>query len=136
MPRWTLSSEERFSSKIRAGDNGCVEWVGMRYRNGYGRFSIGNKHIRAHRFSYEFCVGPIPEGCELHHICGNRACVRPDHLEPRTKAEHRSGHHKNDAVCRNGHERTPENTYTWHGFNMCRVCKREWMRHKYKPKAA
>jgi hypothetical protein len=46
------------------------------------------KQVRAHRWIWEQVVGPIPDGIEIHHRCENRACVRPDHLEALTAAQH------------------------------------------------
>lgn len=65
-------------------------------------------------------------------MCGNRACVNVGHLVARTRAEHRSRHHKRNDVCRNGHPRSEENTYSYRGFNVCRTCRNEWMRTKYR----
>lgn len=71
-------------------DAGCWVWHGERNRNGYGRICTrrgrGGRDL-AHRFTYRLLVGPIPEGLYLDHLCRNRACVRPDHLEPVTNAE-------------------------------------------------
>lgn len=66
----------------------CWNWTGMK-RKGYGRFSNGarNRPCTAHRWSYEFLVGPVPDGLELDHLCRNRACVNPAHLEPVTHDE-------------------------------------------------
>lgn len=76
----------------RAG--GCWLWTGSVNRNGYGSFNIldgrGRSErttARAHRFIYELLVEPIPEGLELDHLCNNRRCVYPVHLEPVTRSE-------------------------------------------------
>ena len=64
----------------------CWEWTGGRDGNGYGRFAVGRgEHPRttfAPRLAYETLVGAIPDGFEPDHLCRNRACVRPQHLEP------------------------------------------------------
>lgn len=74
---------ELFIEKFLVDDNGC--WVWKRPDcNGYGGFSNRGVRVYAHRWSYQFFVGPIPEGLEIDHLCRNRACVNPDHLEPVT----------------------------------------------------
>ncbi|MFJ8213256.1 HNH endonuclease signature motif containing protein [Streptomyces sp. NPDC096033] len=65
----------------------CWNWTGRRTHNGYGDFREGGVRTRAHRYAYEMLVGPIPEGLVLDHLCRNRLCVNPDHLEPVTIGE-------------------------------------------------
>jgi len=78
---------ERFDSKIEKTD-GCWIWRGSITRYGYGQFAVtAHKTARAHRFAYELWVGSIPSGLVLDHLCRNRACVHPDHLEPVTHRE-------------------------------------------------
>jgi hypothetical protein len=74
--------EEIFWSHVQRGAS-CWEWSGSLTTHGYG--NIGRKS--AHRYSYELLRGPIPEGLEIDHLCANRRCVNPDHLEPVTTAE-------------------------------------------------
>ena len=62
----------------------CWEWVGGLSGSGYGRFSDGVRQIQAHRLMYELRKGPIPAGLTIDHLCRNRRCVNPDHLEPVT----------------------------------------------------
>jgi hypothetical protein len=64
-------------------------------RNGYGRIGYGGKEPVAHRLIYELLVGPIPLGHILDHLCRNRNCVNPEHLEPVT---HQVNTHRGDAV--------------------------------------
>lgn len=74
---------ERFYSKVDRGE-GCWTWTAYISEHGYGQFDVGKKKYRAHRWSYEQHVGPIPAGMEIDHICHNRACVNPTHLRVAT----------------------------------------------------
>ena len=80
-----MEVKERFLSNIDI-PNECWEWQGQ-IITGYGRFKIGRRSYAAHRISYEFFIGPIPSGKELDHLCFNKACVNPNHLEPVTHEE-------------------------------------------------
>lgn len=66
---------------------GCWFWLGATNSDGYGRIRIEGKTKFAHRIYYEHHIGPIPDGLELDHLCRNRSCVRPEHLEPVTHKE-------------------------------------------------
>ena len=61
-------------------ETGCWQWMGGVDRNGYGKVRVRSKTLWAHRHSYEQLRGPIPPGMSMHHTCGNRACINPDHL--------------------------------------------------------
>lgn len=58
----------------------CWLWVGAKEADGYGRFDIEHKHIRAHRFSWILHNGPVPNGLGILHRCNNTSCVNPSHL--------------------------------------------------------
>jgi hypothetical protein len=91
--RSTVEETERFWAKVdRAGPEGCWVWLGQVNEWGYGHFRRTlapgtHQTVKAHRFAYTLLVGAIPLGLTLDHLCGNRACVRPEHLEPVTNAE-------------------------------------------------
>lgn len=112
----------RFLAKVDVRVDGCWEWNGATRSSTYGAFAYGGRRkvVQAHRWSYEHFVGPVPEGMQIDHLCRNRACVRPDHLEPVTPRENtRRGtvgevnRRRLAAVthCPAGHEYTAENTY-------------------------
>lgn len=60
-------------------ENGCMIFKSKNH-HGYGTLYIDGKKILAHRFSYQLFIGRIPEKMMVFHLCGNRSCVRPDHL--------------------------------------------------------
>ena len=65
----------------------CFLWQLAKGSDAYGRVRVGNGMALAHRVYYEQRCGPVPDGTELDHLCGVRACVNPDHLEPVSHAE-------------------------------------------------
>ena len=124
----------RFWSKVNFTDS-CWLWTGVPNEGGYGQFYVSPKyHVRAHRWAYEFCVGPITEGLVLDHLCDTPSCVFPDHLEPVTQRVNTLRGRRNFAArnarvthCPAGHPYDFENTYIHpaDGGRICRACKRE-----------
>ncbi len=68
--------------------NDCWIWQrALHHGNRYGLIAVNGLCLMAHRVSYEQFVGSIPDGLELDHLCKNKACVNPGHLEPVTRSE-------------------------------------------------
>jgi endogenous inhibitor of DNA gyrase (YacG/DUF329 family) len=90
----------------------CWIWQKRIDRLGYGRVGVGGRPSRyAHIEAYKLVNGPIPDGLELDHLCRNRRCMRPDHLDPVTHLENmRRGKWATATHCKWGHEFTIENT--------------------------
>lgn len=130
-PRLSIEDRIRRLSQLDP-ETGCWSWLGYLNHNGYGRLNVGGKQLRAHRASYETFVGPIPDGLVIDHLCRNRACVNPEHLEPVTMQVNTErgiggaiGRFQADKTeCANGHEFSEANTYQRKsGGRDCRTCR-------------
>ena len=107
---YPLSIQQHFWSNVDKGDaNDCWPWLGAQRGGGYGRFWYSKQAIYAHRFSYILLKGLIPVELEIDHLCRNRLCVNPDHLEavtPRINKLRGSGIaaiHARKQCCPKGH---------------------------------
>lgn len=113
----------------------CWNWQGyISPVTGYGFASSGvNLHISAHRFVYQVIVEPIPDHLHCDHLCRNKRCVNPAHIEvvtPRVnvlRSTNKSAINARKTHCPQGHEYTESNTYqrqtkNGHGARVCREC--------------
>lgn len=115
--------------RISVDGAGCWLWTGHLTSTGYGTFYELGRQWSAHRESYEFFVGPIPDGLVIDHLCRVPRCINPSHLEPVTRGENAirgvgwAGVHANKTHCVNGHEFAGKNLYIHpDGRRVCRRC--------------
>ena len=133
---------ERFWKRVEKTET-CWLWRGTILNTGYGVISSNSRYVSAHRLSYEWANGPIPQGLVLDHLCRTPACVRPAHLEAVTNRENilrgeaPAAVIRRTGVCRRGHRIEGDNAYTPPSSPTRRVCKtcmrdrgREWRARK------
>lgn len=137
-------AEDRFWAYVAFGE-GCWEWTGARNPTGYGHSGI--KRIErsgyAHRLAYTLVVGPIPEGMTLDHLCRNRGCVRPGHLEAVTHRENvlrspiaPAAINARKTHCPKGHPYAGYNLMVMRSGRACRTCRNEQARRYYAKRRA
>jgi len=135
------TTEERFWSRVnKAGAvpeyaphlGPCWEWTAGKVPEGYGTITIDGRITRAHRYSHEQLVAEIPEGLFMDHLCRNRGCVNPSHLEPVTPRENAlravgspTADNSLKTHCPSGHSYDEQNTYWDKKGRQCRACARE-----------
>jgi len=122
--------------KVTPGPLGfCAMWMAARDKDGYGMFkrsAPARKMVRAHRFAWERHHNrPVPDGLQLDHLCRNRWCVNPTHLEPVTakentrRSESVPGQNARKTHCAQGHPFDEANTGRQRSGRSCRTCARE-----------
>ncbi len=148
MPTASLLRDEkdlaRIFRKIEIAD--CWEWTGCLDTSGYGKLTFRRRQLGVHRVIWLLLVGVIPTGLTIDHLCRNRRCCNPDHLEPVPHRVNVSRGHGISVInamkthCKYGHEFTEENTIrvrTRAGNRHCRTCQaRRLQEHRARKKAA
>lgn len=132
-PRAFPSAEERLWAKVDKGGPGdCWLWTGVVNLYGYGSLGVKNSRVLVHRLAYELQVGPIPKGLCIDHLCRNRRCVNPRHMEVVTRGENSRRGWLRKTHCKYGHEWTEENTLrTKRGTRLCRQCNKRNCAERY-----
>jgi len=130
---------DRLLAKVRIDpDSECWVWTGALMPNGYGAFTVkidGKwKRCYPHRISYEIHIGEIPKGLDIDHLCRNRACINPAHLEPVSRRENLArgetliAKQLKQTHCKNGHLLDKSNLSAYKlkkGKRECLTCHRE-----------
>lgn len=119
----------RFWHKVKTVRFGCWGFDTVANSQGYHTFSIDGKNYKAHRVIWELVNGPIPTGLVIDHLCRNRGCVNPGHMETVTPGENTlrgEGPPAQNArrdLCQRGHPFTRDNLKPQrHGYRRCREC--------------
>jgi hypothetical protein len=116
----------RFESKYLPHPvTGCWTWLAAKTADGYGVFWHDGLQLRAHRFVYEVYRGEIPEDLQIDHLCRNRGCVNPYHLEAVTAKVNIERGRGSWTHCARGHEIDGLNSA---GKRFCKECQRERFR--------
>ena len=123
----------------------CWTWQNATSKQGSGCFAIDSKSRLAHRVAYEKLVGPVPDDLQIDHLCRNRKCCNPAHLEPVTHLENaRRGERAQRTHCARGHElsgqnliaSTPKGRHPRRECRACRLRRDSASRHKRKVAAS
>ena len=133
IPALSPADRVRLLSKIYPNGDSCWEWRGTVDTQGYGRFTIRSDQYRAHRVVYSHLNGDIPQGTVTDHLCRNRRCVNPEHVEHTSVAvntmrgESPQARNARKSCCPQGHEYA-RRSFLYKGervkYRYCPTCQR------------
>lgn len=136
-----LTTERLLELSMPEPNSGCWLFLGALTEYGYGILRVEGKNWKAHRAAYVAFVGEVPDGLTLDHLCRNRACINPNHLEPVPSGVNvlrgvgLSAQNARKTACNNGHPFTQANTmvkaYKQRPRRHCRICTRVWRKRSY-----
>ncbi|MGC0144426.1 HNH endonuclease signature motif containing protein [Pseudactinotalea sp. Z1732] len=117
---------ERFWSKVtECPKAGCWVWTAAHNSRGYGQWAVDGVSKSVHRLTYQAFVGPIPSGLQIDHLCMNKSCCNPQHLEAVTGVVNVARFAATVTHCKYGHPLEGENV-RWRGNRrQCKTCARE-----------
>lgn len=130
----------KLTSEIKVDpEAGCWEWQGMLNKDGYGLMSVSGLNRTVHRLSYLIFNGEIDSHFQIDHLCRNRRCINPKHLDAVLQMENLrrgfglAGVNIRKQRCPSGHAYSPENTYVnpKSGHRKCLTCQREASKRRY-----
>lgn len=120
------SLEDKLTKNFTITQSGCWEYNSATYGKGYRTIAINGKNKYAHRVSYEYYRGPIPEGLVVDHLCHNRACINPDHLRVCTQKQNVEGVQKPILICpKCGGKRVAYTDKNGRTKRLCKKCTNE-----------
>ncbi len=125
----------KIEARLRKAPDGCLVWTGPLDKDGYGRMAYDGTTRLVHRIYYALTVGPFPKNLTLDHLCRNRACCNPAHLEPVTtqvnilRGTGAPARNRRKTHCLRGHPFNEANTYLYPQESgalgrLCRECRK------------
>lgn len=120
----------------------CITYKVNISDQGYGRISLNSKTYKAHRIVYKLFKGALSKHLEIDHLCRNRACINPEHLEQVThkinvlRGESTNAKNARKTHCKRGHVLKGRNVYIVNkkGHRSCNTCKKAYSKNYYRNK--
>ena len=131
----------RFAAKVEQGEGGCLVWTGCLNSRGYGCLGLRKQAWLAHRLVATVAFGEIPAHLTVDHLCFNKQCVNPSHLEVVTRGENTRRAAALQTHCKRGHPLSGDNVSVkvdgnGHSHRQCRECNRLYNRLEWINRAA